>query len=210
MKTSRTSIYLHSVLYSFSSFFSFNKANSLLLGLVDFVDSIRSTISSCTILTRRKATPYQNATRHEPTVQVWLALLRYPRDVTTLQVINSLTRTLSLSHPLDNFSCSLQHPTECLSTLQSVASYPSSTVFRLQYLRNFLSPLWKTVITRWKIDDDGCHAEHCPSQSFFLRGYCFPFPRDLFFFKLRKEEERRRIRSFEGEFTAEVVDFPEF
>lgn len=99
MKTSRTSIYLHSVLYSFSSFFSFNKANSLLLGLVDFVDSIRSTVSSCTILTRRKATPYQNATRHEPTVQVWLALLRYPRDVTTLQVINSLTRTLSLSSP---------------------------------------------------------------------------------------------------------------
>lgn len=71
---------------------------------------------SCTILTCRKTIPYQNATRHEPTMQVWLALLRYPRDVTTLQVINSLTRTPSTT------SAAPHHPTECLSTLQSVAS----------------------------------------------------------------------------------------
>lgn len=51
-------------------------------------------------------------------MQVWLALLRYPRDVTTLQVINSLTRTPSPS----TTSAAPHHPTECLSTLQSVAS----------------------------------------------------------------------------------------
>lgn len=84
----KTSISIHSF-----SLHSANKANFCRISRFCRFHSIDP--CSCTILTCRKTTPYQNATRHEPTVQVWLALLRYPRDVTTLQVINSLTRTLS-------------------------------------------------------------------------------------------------------------------
>lgn len=108
---------------------------------------------------------------------------------------NQLIDPNSLSPPTT--SAAPQHPTECLSTLQSVASYRSSTVFRLQYLRNFLSPESVRVITRWKIGDDGCHAEHCPSQSSRASGYCFPFShlRDLFFKITKKGASAKRRRA---------------
>lgn len=104
-------------------------------------------------------------------------------------------------------SAAPQHPTECLSTLQSVASYRSSTVFRLQYLRKFLFPLWKAVITRWKIGDDGCHTEHCPH----LSGYRFPFSRlrDLFF-KITKRISAERRRIIRGQFEPRLLSFQNF